>query len=64
MKVNLHANTENREDLCATLSLVRQAAQNLPSGHEEIHEDLKWVEESLVALMSENEDHTEDLYSC
>ncbi len=64
MKVNLEVKNEPKEELCATLSLVRQAAQNLPPEHEEIYDDLKWVEESLVALMSENEEIAEDFYSC
>lgn len=64
MKFNLETNERKTSDLRATLNCVRQAEQSLPSEMEEIYEDLKWVEESLLALMSETEEIAEDFYSC
>ena len=64
---------EMRGNLRAALDCVRQATQSLPQEMEEIYDDLKWVEESLLAALVEREEtfaveretkELEELFEC
>lgn len=47
-------NDQPKDDLRAALNCVRQATLSIPDEMEEIREDLKWIEESMEAALSEN----------
>lgn len=55
MKTNANYRYEQTEDLRAALGSIRQAALRLPEEMEQLQDDLKWVEESLEAAISEQE---------
>lgn len=54
MKQNLNQWNNQSPDLFAALNFVRQAILTLPEEMEELMEDLKWVEESIQAALTED----------